>query len=103
VNLPGQSVLGLCLVKTPSKVPAHSSRFVRNSFRLKIFLTVAAIEECSNSDVGYGPEGPCNTTFLPLTACLIHIVCQLNRIKLAYSSQKKKKKKKKLNRSKTLK
>ena len=61
-SLPGQSVLGVVLFKkTLSKVPAHSSRFVKKCFRLKIFLTVAAIEECSNCDVGYGPEGPCNT------------------------------------------
>lgn len=63
-SLPGQSVLGVVLVKTPSKVPAHASRLVRKSFRLKIFLTVAAIEECSNSEVGFGPEGPCNTAIL---------------------------------------
>lgn len=63
-NLPGQSTLGLVLVKMPSKVPAQASRLVRNSSRLKIFLTVAAMEECSNSDVGYGPEGACNTAVL---------------------------------------
>lgn len=63
VYLPGQSVLGDFLLRTLSKVPAHSSRFVKNSFRLKIFFTVAVIEECSNSDVGYGPEGLCNTVF----------------------------------------
>lgn len=62
-RLPGQSDLGDFLVKTPSKVPAHASRLVRNSFRLKIFLTVAGMEECSNCEVSYGPEGPCNTAF----------------------------------------
>lgn len=58
---PGQSVRGLVLVKRPSNVPAHSSRFVRNSGKLNIFFTVAGIEECSYCDVGNGPEGPCNT------------------------------------------
>lgn len=50
---PGQSVLGLLLlIKIPSKVPAHSSRFVRKLLRLKIFLTVAGMDECSNCEVG---------------------------------------------------
>lgn len=44
-----------------SKVPAHASRLVRKPFKLKIFLRVAGIDECSYSDVGYGPEAPCNT------------------------------------------
>lgn len=61
MHVPGQSVLGVVLRATPSKVPAHSSLFVRCDFRPKIFLTVAGIDECSNSDVGYGPVGLCNT------------------------------------------
>jgi hypothetical protein len=58
---PGQSVLGCVLVcRIDSNVPAHSSLLVRNGDdKLKIFLTVAGIEECSNSDVGNGlPFGP---------------------------------------------
>lgn len=43
----------------PSKVPAHSSLFVKGADRLKIFLTVAGMDECSNSEVGNGdPLGP---------------------------------------------
>lgn len=44
----------------PSNVPAHSSLLVRNGEgRLKIFLTVAGMDECSYSDVGNGnPLGP---------------------------------------------
>jgi hypothetical protein len=76
-GLPGQSVLGLVLVKTPSKVPAHASRFVRNSLRLKIFFTVAGIEECSNCDVSYGPEGPCNTAIFSSTACVTLLLIKL--------------------------
>lgn len=61
LDLPGQSVLGSVRVCTmDSKVPAHSSRLVRKGdVRLKSFLTVAGMEECSYSDVGNGdPLGP---------------------------------------------
>lgn len=51
-SVPGQSVLGVALVRMPSKVPAHSSRFVKKSFRLKSFFTVAGMEECSNCELG---------------------------------------------------
>lgn len=66
-GLRGQSILGLVLLITPSKVPAQASLFVKKSFKLKIFLTVAGIDECSYSDVGDGPVGPCNTAFHPIT------------------------------------
>lgn len=54
----------------PSKVPAHSSLFVRKgAVRLKIFLTVAGIDEWSNSEVGDGdPLGPWTTAFIIVNA-----------------------------------
>ena len=57
----GQSVRGVSRVRKQSKVPAQASRLVRKLLRLKSFLTVAGMEECSNSDVGYGPDGLCST------------------------------------------
>lgn len=52
----GQSVLGVVrVVKTPSKVPAHASLKVKKAGRLKIFLTVAGIDECSYCEVDVGP------------------------------------------------
>lgn len=49
-------------MRTVSNVPAHSSRLVRNDpGKLKSFFTVAGIDECSNSEVGLGPFGLCNT------------------------------------------
>jgi len=55
--VPGQSVLGVARVSTLSNVPAQASRLVRNSLRLKIFFTVAGMDECSYCDVGSGPDG----------------------------------------------
>lgn len=55
--VPGQSVLGVVRVSTVSNVPAHASRLVRNAGRLKIFFTVAGMDECSYCDVGSGPVG----------------------------------------------
>ena len=58
----GQSVRGVLRVRTVSKVPAHASRLVKKGLgRPNNFFTVAAIEECSNWDVGVGPFGSCNT------------------------------------------
>jgi len=46
----------------PSKVPAHSSLFVKKVVMLKSFFTVAGMDECSYSDVGNGdPLGPWTT------------------------------------------
>ena len=61
--IPGQSVLGeLNSPKTCSNVPAQASLCVKKlEERLKIFLMVAGIEECSNSEFGVGPVGPLNT------------------------------------------
>lgn len=57
-DLLGQSSLGVVRwLKICSKVPAHSSLFVRNWSRPKIFLTVAAIDECSYWESGRGPMG----------------------------------------------
>lgn len=53
LNFRSKSVLGLVLFRTITKVPARASLFVKKSFRLKIFLMVAGIDECSNCDVGY--------------------------------------------------
>uniref|UniRef100_A0A7C8YF60 Uncharacterized protein n=1 Tax=Opuntia streptacantha TaxID=393608 RepID=A0A7C8YF60_OPUST len=66
-NVSGQSVLGVVLFKTISKVPAQASLLVRKFFKLKIFFTVAGIEECSYCDVGCGPDGVCST------ACNFHV------------------------------
>lgn len=64
---PGQSVLGeLSSVKICSNVPAQASLFVKKSDeRLKIFFMVAGIEECSNSEFGYGPFGLFTTALQP--------------------------------------
>lgn len=67
IRIPGQSVLGSSSsVKMCSNVPAHASRLVRKSDeRLKIFLRVAGMEECSNSEVSVGPAGrPTTVPFL---------------------------------------
>jgi len=74
LSLPGQSVLGVFLVNTHSKVPAHASRLVKKSFKLKIFFTVAGIDECSYSDVGCGPDGPCNTAFPIFSFVIVDVV-----------------------------
>ena len=53
---------GVVRVRTVSKVPAHASRLVKKGLgRPNNFFTVAAMEECSNWDVGVGPFGSCNT------------------------------------------
>lgn len=58
-KIPGQSVLGeVKFPTTPSNVPAHASLWVKKfEERFKIFLMVAGIEECSNSEFGAGPFG----------------------------------------------
>lgn len=57
---PGQSLRGLLRrLKYFSKVPAHASLLVKKlELRLKSFLTVAGIEECSNCEDEVGPLGP---------------------------------------------
>ena len=63
LSIPGQSVRGeVNSPTTCSNVPAHASLCVKKlEERLNIFLMVAGIEECSNSELGVGPFGPPTT------------------------------------------
>mmetsp|Transcript_70582 Transcript_70582/g.117194 ORF Transcript_70582/g.117194 Transcript_70582/m.117194 type:complete len:203 (-) Transcript_70582:1130-1738(-) len=58
----GQSSRGDSSISS-SKLPAHSSRFVRKEDRLNRFLTVAATEVSSNCEVFIGPFGSWMTKF----------------------------------------
>lgn len=50
-NLVGQSVLGSSKSITCSKVAAHIVLFVKSPGKSKIFLIVAEMDECSNSEL----------------------------------------------------